>query len=195
MTALWHLNTHQLTTFCYYKDCLNEEMISRVVEIGDNLEPQTAKIGIEGSLANEIRKGSIHWIPANEEYAWLYRNLTDIILAANEKYFKFDLVHLDMLQYSVYNKGDRYVKHLDSHMNGAAPGKYSRKLSFSLQLSDPSEYEGGELSLLYQEEPFYASKEKGTITFFPSYTLHEVLPVTKGTRKALVGWVSGPLFK
>lgn len=193
MTALWYLNTHHLTSFCFYNDFFNEEIISRIVEIGDKIKPQTPTIGAKGRIDSDVRKGTIHWIPADEEYSWLYRNLTDIILAANEKYFKFDLIHIDTLQYSVYNEGDRYEKHLDSHGDG--PGKYSRKLSFSLQLSDPSEYEGGELSLLYQEKPYHASKEKGAITFFPSYILHEVLPVTKGTRKALVGWVSGPLFK
>ena len=169
-------------------------MIDRIIEAGDKAESQSAKIGAEGIDTNKIRKGTVHWLQANDEHSWLYRHLTDIILAANEKYFQFDLVHLDMLQYSVYNKGDLYAKHLDFDTNNT-PGKYCRKLSFSLQLSDPSEYEGGELALYHEEKPFYASKEKGTITFFPSYTLHEVLPVTKGTRKALVGWVSGPLFK
>ena len=70
-----------------------------------------------------------------------------------------------------------------------------RKLSFTLQLTDPSEYEGGQTMIHNAKEPWAIPQTKGTITFFPSYTLHEVLPVTKGTRKALVGWVHGPRLK
>jgi PKHD-type hydroxylase len=64
-----------------------------------------------------------------------------------------------------------------------------------LQLTDPEEYEGGQTYLITSQEPFPIAKEKGSITFFPSYTLHEVKPVTKGTRKALVGWIHGPRWK
>ena len=64
-----------------------------------------------------------------------------------------------------------------------------------MQLSDPSEYEGGELKLYNGHEPITIKREKGLIVFFPSYTLHEVTPVTKGERYTLVGWVHGPAFK
>jgi len=38
-------------------------------------------------------------------------------------------------------------------------------------------------------------KEQGTLILFPSYTLHEVKPVTKGERNSLVSWVTGKQFK
>ena len=38
-------------------------------------------------------------------------------------------------------------------------------------------------------------KEQGTLILFPSYTLHEVKPVTKGERNSLVTWVTGKSFK
>ena len=38
-------------------------------------------------------------------------------------------------------------------------------------------------------------KERGLITVFPAWTLHQVTPVVKGTRQSLVAWVSGPEFK
>ena len=46
-----------------------------------------------------------------------------------------------------------------------------------------------------QKKPTETKRKKGTIIFFPSYTLHEVTKVTKGTRRALVGWATGPAFK
>ena len=42
------------------------------------------------------------------------------------------------------------------------------------------------------DKEFIAPKTKGTIIFFESTILHEVKPVKKGTRYALVGWVQGP---
>jgi PKHD-type hydroxylase len=89
--------------------------------------------------------------------------------------------------------GDFYDGHVDHHFQGA--GQFPRKLSFSMQLTDPSEYEGGSTRLITSHDPFAIPKTKGSITFFPSYTLHDVQPITKGTRKALVGWVLGPRWK
>jgi PKHD-type hydroxylase len=75
------------------------------------------------------------------------------------------------------------------------PGKSTRKLSFSLLLSDDDAYEGGDLLIHIGEKPQHTKRKKGTIIFFPSYMLHEVTEVTKGTRQALVGWVTGPAFR
>ena len=70
-----------------------------------------------------------------------------------------------------------------------------RKLSLSIQLSDPSSYEGGELVLYVGEEGITVPKEQGKLIAFPSFTLHEVKPVTKGERYSLVAWITGPQFK
>jgi len=75
-------------------------------------------------------------------------------------------------------------------------GELVRKLSFSLQLSDPEDYEGGELEFLdNQDEPFFAPKQKGTIVVFDSRVKHRVRKVTNGLRKSIVGWVVGPRWK
>ena len=65
----------------------------------------------------------------------------------------------------------------------------------TVQLSDSNEYEGGNLHLINGPTPFVAEREQGMIYSFPSYTLHEVTPVTKGERSSLVCWVTGPSFK
>ena len=70
-----------------------------------------------------------------------------------------------------------------------------RKLSFSIQLSDPSMYEGSELKIYNGNDPIIAKKELGTMNFFSSYMLHEVTPIEKGKRYSLVGWINGPKFK
>lgn len=72
---------------------------------------------------------------------------------------------------------------------------HNRKLSMVIQLSDPSEYEGGELLLHLGNNPTRIERKKGLAVFFPSYILHEVTPVTKGERYSLVAWVHGKPFK
>ena len=69
-----------------------------------------------------------------------------------------------------------------------------RKLSITIQLSSPQDYEGGDL-ILHNGEPEKMQKELGKLIVFPSYTLHEVTPVTKGTRYSLVAWVAGKPFR
>jgi PKHD-type hydroxylase len=74
-------------------------------------------------------------------------------------------------------------------------GGISRKLSLAIQLTDPSEYEGGNLQIMTSGEPQNMRKQRGLIAVFPSYVLHQVTPVTQGSRQSLVAWVSGPAFK
>jgi PKHD-type hydroxylase len=64
-----------------------------------------------------------------------------------------------------------------------------------LQLSDPDEYEGGNLEILSSREPTVIEKKKGLVSVFPSYILHRVTPVTSGVRKTLVVWTTGPKFR
>ena len=83
-------------------------------------------------------------------------------------------------------------------------GKYRkgkvRKLSVTCQLSDPNDYEGGNLELGELSEDmtlkiYKAEKQKGSITVFPSFVYHRITPITKGTRYSLVVWNLGVPFK
>jgi len=68
-------------------------------------------------------------------------------------------------------------------------------LSLTIQLSSPDDYEGGELALQFKKDAEIMPKELGKMVIFPSYILHEVRPVTKGTRYSLVAWITGKPFK
>jgi len=197
MANEWQLHTHQVNAYAYYSGLFDSEMLDGIIETGEKIKAEAASVGGgpggPGEVNDTIRKTTIHWIPTVEENAWIFRKLTDVILQANLQWFGFDINNIENLQYSVYEEGDFYGAHVDHHFQGA--GQYPRKLSFTMQLTDPSEYEGGETMLITSQEPFAIPKDRGTITFFPSYTLHEVKPITKGTRKALVGWIHGPRWK
>jgi PKHD-type hydroxylase len=69
-----------------------------------------------------------------------------------------------------------------------------RKFSLVLQLSDPSEYEGGNLEI-FSDKIHVVEKKRGMVVGFPSYMPHRVTPVVSGIRKSLVIWVCGPPFR
>ena len=71
-----------------------------------------------------------------------------------------------------------------------------RKLSFTLQLSHPDDYEGGNVELIDEAGKNYiAPRQRGSMILFDSRTQHRVNKVTKGERKSIVGWVLGPRWK
>ena len=198
MSDVWTLHTHVVNTYCWYLGVFTDEEIENMCSLSDRIFMHKAKIGgssenIVGEVKENIRNTNIGWVPITEKEEWIYRKLTDITNLANEKWFEFDLRHIEALQFTVYEKGMHYIKHIDTMTDSI--GMYPRKLSFSVQLTDPSEYDGGDLLIHNGHEPIVAEKRKGSITFFPSYCLHEVTPVTRGVRKCLVGWVHGPKWK
>jgi len=159
------------------------------VKYGKDIHPAQTTSG----LNNEVRKSNVVMFPNDDkETSWIFNKLSDVINNINRQVYNYDLKCIELLQFTNYDSTDRgyYKKHVDSLY-----GILSRKLSFTLQLSDENSYEGGDLCLYFNHEPDKMLKQRGSITFFPSYVLHEVTPVTKGTRNSLVGWVLGPDFK
>jgi PKHD-type hydroxylase len=69
------------------------------------------------------------------------------------------------------------------------------QMSVTIQLSDPSDYEGGDMEFLCGPEIVTAAKPIGTAIVFPSYIMHRVTPVTRGLRRSVVAWVSGPPYR
>ena len=180
----------------YWENGFTEEQIQSIIRYGESLRPSTASVGEKNKTRDisDIRKSKTSWIKLNDETAWLYDSLAYIARQLNGQYFDFDLYgFVEDLQYTVYdgNMEDHYSWHVDKGRSTPAP----RKLSLVLQLSDPSEYEGGDLELQYDTFPTQAIKRKGILYAFPSWVLHRVTPVTSGIRRSLVVWVAGPKFR
>ena len=156
-----------------------------------------------------------HWIAG---FLWHYVN------KANRENFLYDLTNIDgeNLQYTKYSEGQFYNWHNDAGINNYYKPQYVansgnsnddsdnlqvtdflktscelvRKLSFTLQLSDPDEYEGGNVQLIDDTGKSYiAPRQRGTIILFDSRTQHRVIKVKKGVRKSIVGWVLGPRWR
>jgi PKHD-type hydroxylase len=137
------------------------------------------------------RKSNVSFLSGND-WTWLYDKLCLAINHVNvTNYFKL-LYGIEPLQYAEYDSQYRgfYGPHADSDIVNST--STVRSLSFSVQLSDPKEYEGGDLKIYDGNTTYIANKNLCCITFFNSNMFHEVTPVTSGFRKSLVGWVVGP---
>jgi len=183
------------TNYYWFKDGFTNEEVNRIETL---VNPDALKDGVvfsekdDKDTLHKIRKSKITWIESNNNSTWLYDkfiNLTDI---ANKKMWDFTLVGMtEQIQYSHYDSNkSHYGYHLDLG-NGHAS---RRKISMVVQLSDPDEYEGGDLVFYIKNTETFVPKKKGAVVLFPSFFLHKVTPVTKGLRKSLVAWVSGPMF-
>jgi PKHD-type hydroxylase len=149
--------------------------------------------GSGGEVDEKVRRSELNWLNNTKDTRWVFEKLSHVVSKLNADYFGFELVGFgEALQLTNYHESRQgtYKWHQDFGGGGA-----SRKLSVVLQLSDPNEYEGGELQLLTTGQPMSVQKKRGLIVAFPSWTLHQVTPVVKGTRQTLVTWISGPAFK
>ena len=155
---------------------------------------------IAGFEKNEVtRIASISLIPSTNENNWIFNRLLQLTDLINSRFYNYDLLGFDYLQYTVYDKaGSHYAYHTDMIMDEKPKGalELPRKLSFSLILSDRDEFEGGDFNFMLSENGTLTPEQKrGRIIAFPSFVLHRVTPVTRGVRKSLVFWACGPKFK
>ena len=177
-----------------WKDAFTPAEVDAVVAWGDKLEPMKAEIIGRQENADHLRITRVAWMERNAETAWLYARMEEIVLRINSEFYKYDLYGLvEAFQYTIYDgsEGGHYNWHVDHGAQNVEP----RKISLSLQLSDPAGYEGCRLVLEAGDGPYPAEAARGTIIAFPSYVLHRVTPIESGTRKSLVIWVAGPEFR
>lgn len=181
------------TNYAYCVDGFSKEDIDRIVSLGDLLNI-TDGVLQEQKHDPAIRTSKVGWFQLNYDTSFIYDRLAYLSRSLNGQAFDFDLFGFNEdLQYTVYDtEGSHYEWHMDKGSIDQAP----RKLSLTLQLSDPEDYEGGVLEFMIGgSKIIQAEKTRGMLYAFPSYIMHRVTPVTKGVRKSLVAWISGPKFK
>ena len=127
------------------------------------------------------------------ELAW------DFLNEANTRQFNYEIESYQLVQFARYRDGGHYGWHRDVNETAITPNGEMRKLSLTLCLTDPKEYEGGELQFFNGERPIEQRiindiQDQGSVIVFDSRDWHRVTPVTKGTRYSLVCWSVGPNF-
>lgn len=189
----WYLSVKNLEKWAFANNLFSKEECQKIIDQSLKLEKLNATLK-DGVVNQSIRKNSISWLPSNDpEFEWAFRKLTDAVNSINDQFWQFDLDYIEILQFTHYDQlGDFY----DFHSDILHTGPHYRKMSFSLQLSDPSAYKGSELEFYHSGNTFDKSKtDQGTLIVFPSFIPHRVTPLTEGKRYSLVGWVCGKAFK
>lgn len=190
---MWHLKKDSIERWCWAKP-ITKEGCEKIIALGNKLEPKDSIIEYTNNdKVTQICKCKTALISISDDNNWIFEICAKIIIDMNKQFFEYDLDYISQLQFTVYDgdTNDFYLKHIDTLYESTG----IRKISFSIQLSEPESYEGGELQLYYSNSPEIAKKDQGSMTIFTSSSLHEITPVTKGVRYELVGWVIGPKLK
>jgi len=207
--------------FWFFKNALTSKFCDEVVEYGKQQLEQTALTGSINSenrdfnknpmtkkelkILKKSRNSNISWLKDR----WIYKEILPYVHKANSNAnWNFQIDSVEHCQFTKYKENQFYNWHCDSYKepfnrpNDALHGKI-RKLSITCSLSDPDEYEGGELQFNFNDPErlkklnLYKCKEilpKGSLVVFPSFVYHRVCPVIKGTRYSLVMWNTGNPF-
>ena len=203
--------------YWYFKSAIPERICDEVIKYGLSHQDKLARTGnftnkelTEDEIKNLKRKrhSDIVWL----DDRWIYKELNPYVHMANKKAgWNFQWDWSEECQFTKYKLNQYYDWHCDSwdkpyEKEGPDHGKI-RKLSMTCQLTDGSEYEGGELEFDFKNYPPHMRDEakhkiqckeilpKGSIVVFPSHLWHRVKPVTKGRRYSLVSWYLGYPFK
>jgi len=180
---------------------LTPQQCDELIHIGQSEPRINANIGGKGKnekIDYSYRKSIISWIPFAKALP-IYQVIRQWMEMTNTNHFGFDTVQLtEAGQYTEYSKGGFYNWHMDSNTEMEAMPTV-RKISMTLLLSDPKDFEGGDLEIfcgdtLDSEKNKFKLKQ-GYAVFFASFLLHRVRPVTEGNRKSLVMWFGGTPFK
>lgn len=184
-----------LEPFAWWEGAFTEQELNWLQERAKNANNQ-AQVGGNPSAdtLKQIRRSQVSWLDKTQESAWVFEKLSHVASSLNAQFFRFDLTGFgEALQLTNYDQSEQGMYGWHQDYGGAVSA--SRKLSLVLQLTDPSQYEGGNLEILTSGQPKIVRKQRGLIAAFPAYQLHQVTPVTGGSRQSLVAWVTGAPFR
>ena len=195
----------------------NETEVKEILAAASKLEWHGGRVGGQGfdpdgeeleggAEVSDIRMSQVKWMEDRHLSQKFHEKLATAIQHASvENNWLWEFSHFENFQFTNYTNrphlggGDFYTWHTDSGPTGTIHDEKHgmiRKLSVTIQLSDPDDYEGGNVQLLDEAGNSYiAPRKRGCIVLFDSRTQHRVLKVTKGTRRSIVGWTVGPRWK
>lgn len=188
MKAWWH----------HFSNALSQTECEWLIKYAKSFDELTATVGRGGKCVVDetIRRSNVRWLGRTDpNLDLLFRKIENMALKANAISFGFDISGFHEVQFTTYkaeNEGT-YGFHEDNNWKSDAP--FDRKISMSIQLSDPDSYTGGRLVFKNDKLPDHIFRNQGDAIFFPSFNRHTVTPVKLGTRHSLVTWFVGPKFR
>ena len=183
-------------------ECFKDEEIKKIIESLNPDNWQDAQVyqnHESGKIDKSRRILKLQSLIPNNQDGFPLPQITHQISNINNNFWNFDIRYIPIREDSPsafkYSIGGKFNWHMD-----ITPAAATRKLSYSIQLSDTNDYEGGDLEFFDgdntgKNEKNPKLRENGNIIVFPSYLWHRITPITKGIRYAMVGWVHGPTYR
>jgi len=199
---------HYKYNYWYFQSVLSPRFCKEIIDYGNHHKHSIALTGDykpemkiskkEIKNIQKKRKSSLVWL----DDAWIYKEIIPYVKQANKNAgWNFNIDGAEACQFTKYGEGEYYGWHYDMYNND---NPKMRKISVTCSLSDPKDYEGGELEFCsfnpdrkLKDNYFKCTeiKPRGSIVVFPSFLWHKVNPVTQGERYSLVIWNIGDKFK
>ena len=169
--------------------CFSMSMCDRIQRLCDTIQTEDAKtLHKSGSKRqSSVRRCKSGWLHMDSNNGWLFKEIWGLTNNVNSALYGFEIDEIESLQYLEYGPLNFFRWHTDNGADRVG----TRKLSVIIQLSEPSEYVGGQLQIKAQEPNVPPPKARGSVTIFPSHLLHRATPVWLGKRKVLVAWIRG----
>ena len=164
------------------------KLCQEIIDLSKTL-PQEKGTGLTKIIA---RESTVGWLPFDKMQP-MYDDIDNFIQKTNRNHFGFgDIQIRERAQITEYTKGNFYNWHTDTAVDMSVEPAV-RKLSMTLLLNDPSEFDGGELQIAGATNT--KLMKQGHATIFASFLQHTVTPITRGVRRSLVMWFGGEPFK
>jgi PKHD-type hydroxylase len=179
-------NDHLQQPFVYER-VFTPEQCARIRELG---AAQRLWKGRSSSEDEGYRVCKTSWLEETSATAFVFARLREVVRSVNGLYGLDAAGFGEPLNYVCYQPGGHFDWHTDL---GIGPMS-TRKISVSVQLSEASDYSGGDLELC-PHGVIDRFRGIGNAIAFPAYIAHRVTPVTSGHRHALVAWIHGPAFR
>jgi len=191
--------------YYYFKKAVPIETCQKILNAGRKKIIKEAEHSMTGRGINKTQRDcKIAWI--NDK--WIYDIINPFIYTANKNAgWNFQYDWNESSQFTIYEKGHYYGWHTDQIKPPNRGNKNTdnkiRKLSLTLQLTDKTQYQGGDFQFKWiqpDKKDFLNvitiddAKDIGTVIVFPSFVYHQVLPITEGKRESLVNWSLGKSF-
>ena len=172
--------------------CFDDEQLRQLRAYVDQQgAPAEVMSDIGQNTVTDVRRTQVCWLDM-DQHRWVYDLVWTIATTANQL-LRFDLAPTpEKIQLACYDVKEAafFEWHADT-----VPSDMTRKISMSVPLNEPAEYEGGMLELNQGTSAVRVEQAPGVPIIFPSWLIHRVTPVTRGRRYSLVAWVRGPNWR
>jgi PKHD-type hydroxylase len=199
--------------YWFFDKVLSSKFCDDIIKHGNTQKEEIALTGnlkpenLNESTLKDLKKkrdSNVVWL----DDQWIYNEIFPFVKTANQNAgWNFEWDWAESCQFTKYKLNQYYDWHQDSweepypENRGINFAGKIRKLSVTVNLTEGTEYEGGDLQFDFSDpenkeniKTVGQARSKGSVIVFPSYHWHRVSPVTKGTRYSLVIWCCGKPF-